>query len=116
MDALNFNTAGELIGTELNADSVLNVSQGRLNAFALNAAIVIDCLWFLHNKVVHDDERVDSGKLVASIRRRYAGHANAWLRCDGSVKLRWLPPKDRWLKLNSDVTIRPNGSLIAIPV
>lgn len=77
MDALNLGSAEALIGTILNADRVLNVSKGKLHAFALNAAIIFDCLWFLLNKVVHENVRVDTTLLILSIQRRYAEHAHA---------------------------------------
>lgn len=67
MDVLNPESAACLIGLVLNADRVLNVSKGSLNAFALNAAIVMDSLCFLCHKVIHEDARVVSGDLVDSI-------------------------------------------------
>lgn len=39
-----------------------------------------------------------------------------WLKVDGDVQVRWVSPKLGWLKLNSDVAIRPNRSIIAISV
>ncbi|KAB1213575.1 hypothetical protein CJ030_MR5G010506 [Morella rubra] len=93
MDALNLGSTEALIGTVLNVDRVLNISKGQLHAFALNAAIIFDCLWFLRNKIVHENVQVDTSLLILSIRRRYAEHAHAWLKVDGAVQVRWMPPK-----------------------
>lgn len=34
---------------------------------------------------------MDSGALLLTIKRRYAEHAQAWLKSVGGVKLRWFP-------------------------
>lgn len=87
-----------------------------MKAFALNATVVLDSLWFLRNKITHEGARVDISGLIDTIKRRYADaeHSYAWGVVGRGSGLRWVPPVVGFLKLNSDVAIRPNGSYIAI--
>lgn len=83
MDSLDLVSPRDLIYTVLNADSVLRVSKACLNDFSLNAAIVIDSLWFLRNKIIHEEVDVDVDGLVGSIRKCFAEHASAWINRGG---------------------------------
>lgn len=98
------------------ADRELNVNKESLRVFALNAAIVIVCLWFLRNKIIHDGVEIDLGKLLATIKKGYMDHYIAWSSVEKQGKLRWVPPVVGWLKLNTDVAIRPNRSFITISI
>lgn len=111
-----FNTPAELISTILNADRDFNIEKGSFKAFAMNVAIVLDCLWYSRNKLIHEAIPVDTRVLIEMIKRRYAKHANAWFQVGQVVRLRWKPPSSGWLIVNSNVAIRPNGSYIAISV
>lgn len=71
MDALNLETSGELIKMVLLAESTIQINKGSLDAFVLNVVVVIDSLWFLRNKIIHENAQVDIGELVTSIRRHY---------------------------------------------
>lgn len=68
MDVLQMESPVELIRLILFADRDLNINKESLKAFALNVAIVIDCLWFLRNKIIHDGVEIDLGKLLATIK------------------------------------------------
>ncbi|KAB1208754.1 hypothetical protein CJ030_MR6G005863 [Morella rubra] len=116
MDSLSFLSPAALITAILQADSVFNIAVGSLKAFILNAAIVMDCLWFTRNKIIHEDAQVDTRVLISLIRRQYFEHADAWLVKGQDARLCWCPPCDGRLKFNSDVVIRSNGSYIAISV
>lgn len=111
-----FNTPAELISMILNADRDFNIEKGSLKAFAMNASIVLDCLWYSRNKLIHEAIPVDTRVLIEMIKRRYAEHANTWFEVGQVVRLRWKPPSSGWLIVNSDVAIRPNRSYIAISV
>ncbi|KAB1207366.1 hypothetical protein CJ030_MR7G017451 [Morella rubra] len=116
MELLVFNTPAELISMILNADRDFNIEKGSLKAFGMNASIVLDCLWYSRNKLIHEAIPVDIRVLIEMIKRRYAEHANAWFEVGQVMRLRWKPPSSGWLIVNSDVAIRPNRSYIAISV
>lgn len=116
IDMLSLDSTATLISTVLHADSVLHLDKDNLKAFALNATVVLDSLWFLRNKITHEGARVDILGLIDTIKRRYAEHSYAWGVVGRGSGLRWVPLVVGFLKLNSDVAIRPNGSYITILV
>lgn len=116
LDSLPLTNASSLIDTILNADRILNIQKGDLNAFALNATIIMDILWMAWNKMVHNSTLVVTRQLVLYSHKRYAEHVKAWEVHDLATGLRWKPPPLGCLKMNSDVAIRPNGSYITISI
>lgn len=116
LDTIPSVNSADLIETILCADRAFNSADGDLRAFALSAAIVMDEIWLSRSKVVHQDEAVTTRELTLAIRRRYMEHAAAWADAGRRQNLFWRPPQSGWLKLNSDVAIRPNRSYITISV
>lgn len=94
----------------LNADRILNLQSSDLNAFALNAAIIMDVIWEACNKVVHHSQPVVDKDLISDCHGRYGEHLKAWLLVDREAGRRWQPSSPGCLKINLDVFIRSNGS------
>lgn len=114
MDSILFSTLAKLIKTIFQVDCAFNMKERNLQAFVLNVAIVMDVIWHTRNKMVHLSEPVNTGDVVMAIRRRYVKHTAAWVEVGRSANLHWNPPQLRFLKLNSDVAVRSNGSYITI--
>lgn len=78
VDRLGLDSPELLISTMLHADSVLHLAKDHLKAFALIATVVLNNLWFLRNKIIQQEARVDIKVLVDAIKRRYSEHSYAW--------------------------------------
>lgn len=62
----------------LSADSWLDISASSVPSFILNAALVMDVLWYNSNQIVHDGVTVMLADLRASLIRRYSAHSSTW--------------------------------------
>lgn len=85
-----------------------------MQAFILNAALVMDGLWLARNLLVHQQKPIIFEDIIARIWRRYVEHSHAWMEAECFASKKWVPPPCGWLKVNMDVAIRQNGSYIAI--
>lgn len=72
----------ELVSFIINVDRMLNLEKKFVRAFILNAAIMMDELWHLRNRVVFQDKVVDIGVLILKIKKRYFEHSNAWVESE----------------------------------
>lgn len=114
MDCIPFSSSADLVKAILNADVLLNLDHQSAKPFILNAALVLDSIWQARNLLVHQQVPVVVEDIFAGLRRRYAEHSCAWMEVERAAGKRWVPPPFGWLKVNTDVAIRRNGSYIVI--
>lgn len=55
MDSLSFSSPAEMIDAVIHVDRAFNINADLLCSFVLNAAIVLDSLWFFRYKLVHGE-------------------------------------------------------------
>lgn len=82
--------------------------------FIINAAIVFNTLWQAYNGVVHCRELVIIQQLIDSVKFRVEKHLAAWCDLKRTHHQLWKPQNPGWLKVNTDVAVRTNGSGIAM--
>ncbi|KAB1211586.1 hypothetical protein CJ030_MR6G013916 [Morella rubra] len=80
----------------------------------LNAALIMEMLWFSRNKFLHEGEPVVASDLQNSLSRRFSEHSTAWLQQNSRLALCWVPPEPSFMKINFDVAICQIGSHIAV--
>lgn len=63
-----------------------------LNAFAINAAIVMDVLWNARNAAVNQSQAMITGELVLDAKSRYLELVSAWETMAREAGLEWSTP------------------------
>lgn len=80
----------------------------------MQAAIIVDVMWYARNQSVHEGLVFHPSDLVVSMKRRYLEHRAAWRAVDIEKNLVWNPPDAGVVKVNCDVAVRGNSSYLAV--
>lgn len=70
----------------------------------------MDSFWFIRNKAVFEDHVTDGYELLATIQARIKEGVRVFSHTTSSItqqgcsilKVRWVPPRAGWMKLNTD--------------
>jgi hypothetical protein len=61
-----------------------------IRLFQLNAAIIMDHIWFIRNKLVHENKQPNPIESIHIIANSIQIHKKAWL--DSALSFTWAPP------------------------
>jgi hypothetical protein len=80
--------------------------------FQLHAAITMDHIWFVRNKLVHDNIQPKPIEYIQIIANSVQVHKKAW--SDSALSSTWVPPLLGNFKANFDVAVKNDFSVAAM--
>jgi hypothetical protein len=83
-----------------------------IRLFQLNAVIIMDHIWFVRNKLVHDNKQPNPIESIRIIANSVQIHKKAW--SDSALSSTWTPPLPGNFKSNFDVAVKNDFSVAAM--
>jgi hypothetical protein len=83
-----------------------------IRLFQLHAAITMDHIWFVRNKLVHDNIQPKPIESIQIIANSVQVHKKAW--SDSALSSTWVPPFPGNFKANFDVAVKNDFSIAAM--
>jgi hypothetical protein len=80
-----------------------------IRLFQLNAVITMDHIWFVRNKLVHDNKQPNPIESIQIIANSVQIHKKAW--SDSAFSSTWAPPLPGNFKANFDVAVKNDFSV-----
>lgn len=100
----------------LHAGVELGFRPSSLPSFILNAALILDVLWFPRNKAVHEGKPVVLNELKESLSHRFSDYFHAWSSRCATFSDTWTPPDLGCLKINFEVAVCQERLYTAVSV
>lgn len=97
----------------LNPKQSLGLPDSQYQNFILFVALLLDGVWFLRNKVVHNEGNPEPTIRIHDLQRRCAEHTFTWVAHTATVSNSWQPPWVGCIKINVDVAVHQHFLIIA---
>lgn len=98
----------------MNSSSSLNLDFISERDFLLQAAVIIDTIWFSRNLMVHQGKLQGPLEMMMDMKRRLCEHLAAWSEIEAVQQLRWQPPLPGFFKVNFDATLRGSTAFLGL--
>lgn len=98
----------------LHAETKLGISSKSFPSFILNAALIMDVVWFSRNQTIHEGKELVISELQRSVSSCFLKHSMAWVLQSSRPASFWVPPEPNQMKINFNVVIRHSGSYIVV--
>jgi hypothetical protein len=111
-EVLHFSSFADWIKVILKPSSFMPILTMDIRLFQLNAAITMDHIWFVRNKLVHDNKQPNPIESIQIIANSVQIHKKAW--SDSVFSSTWAPPLPGNFKANFDVAVKNDFSVAAM--
>uniref|UniRef100_A0A2N9G4J9 Reverse transcriptase zinc-binding domain-containing protein n=1 Tax=Fagus sylvatica TaxID=28930 RepID=A0A2N9G4J9_FAGSY len=116
---LQFSSPSQLVDFVVRPPHDLFLDKSQQDQFTLYAALLIDYVWSLRNKVVHGGDKPNRDVLGRGLWNRFIEHWSMLSKSDKSPSsylkedIHWMRPVRNGIKLNCDAAVGVDGSIVA---